>query len=137
MSEEERAPLQQITDEIENAVGDLFVVQDVTFGVPQDPKAIRLRGHLNAPSHQAHPKIADRLRKMGYTAVLRHDPDTDLDVLLAMPGVLPEKSDARPWVNIVLYVLTVLSTLFVGASWSEQVPAGADTMWLLKHLWLG
>ena len=137
MSEEERTPLQQIAEEIEDAVGHLFSVQDVTLGVPKDPKAIRLRGRLNAPSHQAHPKIAERLREMGYTAVLRHDPESDLDVLLAVPGVMPEKSDARPWVSIVLYVLTVLSTLFVGASWSDQVPAGADAIWLLKHLWLG
>jgi len=137
MSDEERAPSQQVADEIENAVGDLFAVQDVTLGVPEHPKAIRLRGYLRAPSHEAHPKIADRLRKLEYTAVLRHDPDSKLDVLLAMPGVLPEKSDARPWVNIVLYVLTVLSTLFVGVTWSGQVPAGADIVWILKHLWLG
>lgn len=137
MPDEERASLHQIAEEIEDAIGHLFSVHDVTLGVPQQPKAIRLRGRLNAPSHQAHPKIAARLRQMGYTAVLRHDPESDLDVLLAVPGVLPEKSDARPWVNIILYVLTVLSTLFVGASWSNQVPAGADEIWLLKHLWLG
>jgi len=137
MSDDVRSPLQRAADEIENAVGHLFTAQDVTLGIPQQPDAIRLRGHLNVPSHQAYPQIADRLRKIGYTAELRHDSDSDLDVLLAVPGVMPQKSDARPWVNIVLYVLTVLSTLFVGASWSNQVPPGADEIWLLKHLWLG
>ena len=137
MSDDVRSPLQRAADEIENAMGHLFTVQDVTLGIPQQPDAIRLRGHLNVPSHQAYPQIADRIRKIGYTAELRHDSESDLDVLLAVPGVMPQKSDARPWVNIVLYVLTVLSTLFVGASWSNQVPAGADEIWLLKHLWLG
>ena len=137
MSDEVRTPLQQSADEIEKAIGHLFTVQDVTLGIPQQPDAIRLRGHLNAPSHRAYPQIAERIRKIGYTATLRHDSNSGLDVLLAMPGVMPQKSTARPWVNIVLYVLTVLSTLFVGASWSDQVPAGADEIWLLKHLWLG
>jgi membrane-associated protease RseP (regulator of RpoE activity) len=137
MSDEVRSPLQRAADEIENAVGHLFTVQDVTLGIPQQPDAIRLRGHLNVPSHQAYPQIAARLREMEYTVELRHDPESDLDVLLAVPGVMPQKSDARPWVNIVLFVLTVLSTLFVGASWSNQVPAGADEIWLLKHLWIG
>ena len=137
MSDDMRPPLQQAAGEIENAVGHLFTVHDLTLGVPDQPHAIRLRGHLNVPSHQAYPQIADRLREMGYTAVLRHDPESDLDVLLAVPGVMPQTSSGRPWVNIVLYVLTVLSTLFVGASWSDQVPAGADTIWLLTHLWLG
>jgi membrane-associated protease RseP (regulator of RpoE activity) len=137
MSDEVRSPLQRAADEIENAVGHLFTVQDVTLGIPQQPDAIRLRGHLNVPSHQAYPQIAARLREMEYTVELRHDPESDLDVLLAVPGVMPQKSDARPWVNIVLFVLTVLSTLFVGASWSNQIPAGADEIWLLKHLWIG
>jgi membrane-associated protease RseP (regulator of RpoE activity) len=129
--------MQRVADEIEHAVGHLFTVHDVTLGIPEQPDAIRLRGHLNVPSHQAYPQIADRIRKIGYTTALRHDSESGLDVLLAVPGVLPQKSDARRWVNIVLYLLTVLSTLFVGASWSDQVPAGADELWLLQHLWLG
>ena len=137
MSDDVRSPMQQVADEIESAVGHLFTVQDVTHGIPQQPDAIRLRGHLNAPSHEAYPQIAERIRELGYTTSLRHDAESGLDVLLALPGVLPQKSDARSWVNIVLYLLTVLSTLFVGATGSDQVPAGADLIWILKHLWLG
>lgn len=137
MSDDARPPLQQAAGEIEKAVGQLFTVYDLTLGTPDQPYALRFRGHLNVPSHQAYPQIAGHLRKLGYTAVLRHDAESGLDILLALPGVMPQESGARPWVNIVLYVLTVLSTLFVGASWSDQVPPGADAMWLLTHLWLG
>ena len=105
--------------------------------IPDQLETIRLRGHLRIPSDQAYAKIAARLRKLQYTAVLRHDEDHDLDVLLAMPGVMPEESGSRVWVNVLLYVLTILSTLFVGVTWSDQVPPDADLIWLLTHLWLG
>ena len=137
MTDDGRSPLQRAAAEIEDAVGHLFTVHDVTLGIPHQPDAIRLRGHLNAPSHRAYPQMAQRIRKLGYTAELRHDAESNLDILLATPGVMPQKSDARIWVNLVLFVLTVLSTLFVGASWSGKIPAGADGIWFLTHLWLG
>jgi membrane-associated protease RseP (regulator of RpoE activity) len=137
MLDDEKSPLQRAAEEIEQAVAHLFTIHDVTLGIPEQRDAIRLRGHLRVPSHQAYTQIAARLRKMDYTAVLRHDPESDLDVLLAVPGVMPEESGTRPWVNILLFVLTVLSTLFVGATWSDQVPPGADELWLLTHLWIG
>lgn len=137
MSDDLKSPAQVVAGKMEDAVGHLFTTHDVTLGIPQQPEAIRLRGHLNVPSHKAYPQIAERFRELGYTAVLRHDADSELDVLLAVPGVMPRESGTRRWVNIVLYVLTVLSTLFVGAMWSDKVPQDVDMIWLLKHLWLG
>lgn len=137
MLDDAMPPLQQTAEEIEKAVSHVFTIHDVTLGTPQEPETIRLRGQLQVPSHQAYPEIAVSLRELGYTGILRHDPENDLDVLLVTPGVLPEESGSRAWVNIVLYVLTVLSTLFVGATWSDLVPPDADLVWILTHLWVG
>lgn len=137
MPDDAKPPLQQTAEEIERAVSHVFTVHDVTLGIPQQPEIIRLRGQLQIPSHKAYPQIADSLRELGYTAVLRHDSETDLDVLMATPGVLPQESGSRPWVSILLYVLTILSTLFVGATWSDLVPPDADLSWILTHLWVG
>lgn len=131
------APREQAARDVEAAVADLFFVQDVTLGTPDQPETIRLRGHLQVPSDQAYPKIASRLREIGYTAVLRHESELDLDVLLAVPGVQPGESSSRLWVNAVLFALTILSTLFVGATWSDLVPPDADLGWILTHLWVG
>jgi membrane-associated protease RseP (regulator of RpoE activity) len=60
-----------------------------------------------------------------------------MDVLLAVPGVQPQTTSSRHWINVLLYILTILSTLFVGATWSDQAPANADLMWLVTHLWIG
>jgi Zn-dependent protease len=130
-------PLQQAARELQTAVADLFEVRDVTMGISGEPETICLRGRLLAPSEQAYPKIAARLRELGYTALLRRDADVRLDVLLAMPGVLPTETKSRLWLNALLYALTILSTLFVGLSWSDQVPPDADLVWMLSHLWLG
>jgi len=137
MVDDARPPRQRVAGEIERAIDDLFETHDVTLGIPQQPDVIRLRGRLLAASHQAYPQIANRLRAMNYTAVLRQEPGSDQDVLLVSPGVLPQESGTRPWLNLLLFVLTILSTLFVGATWSDQIPPGADTVWILTHLWVG
>lgn len=141
MSDDLKTPLQQTAERIERAVADLFAVQDVMLGVPGQPDVVRLRGELQAPSERAYPPLAGRLREMGYTAVLRRDDENDLDVLLALPGVQPQESGGRLWINALLYLLTIAATLYVGAGYSDRVPTNlsdAETLlWPLTHLWLG
>jgi membrane-associated protease RseP (regulator of RpoE activity) len=134
---DDKLPSQQVARHLEEAVAGFFTVQDVTLGVPEQPGAIRLRGHLQMPSDRAFPQISDRFRDLGYTALLRSDPEQDLHVLLAVPGVQPQESRSRLWLNALLYLLTILSTLFVGATWSDQLPAEADLGWILTHIWIG
>jgi membrane-associated protease RseP (regulator of RpoE activity) len=137
MSDEQRVSTQRTASRLEAAIEDLFVVRDVTLGIPDHPDTIRFRGVLQAPSDQAYPRIAAHFREMGYTAYLRHDPDGDDQVLLAEPGVLPQQGGSRIWLNVLLYAVTILSTLFVGATWSDQLPPDADLGWILTHLWVG
>jgi membrane-associated protease RseP (regulator of RpoE activity) len=131
MYDDVKSPAQRTAERVEKAISDVFVVQDVTLGISGQPETIRLRGYLQVASEDAYQTIATRLRDMGYTAVLRHDPDHDLDVLLVTPGLLPQESGGRLWINLLLYVLTILATLFVGATWSDQVPPNADLAWLV------
>jgi len=137
MFDDEKSPLVRAADQIERAVADVFDVHDTTLGMPGQLDTIRLRGHLRVPSDKAYPRIAERLQALGYTAILRHDEEQDLDVLLAVPGTMPQESGTRLWLNLLLFVLTILATLFVGATWSDQVPPTADLTWVLTHLWVG
>ena len=122
--------------EVEQAVADLFSAQDITLGVPEHQKAIRLRGYLQVPSEKAYPRIAERLRQMDYTAILRHDPETGLDELVAVPGALPQVERSRLWVHGALLLATIVTTLYVGAGMSEARPAD-DLWWPLFNLWKG
>jgi membrane-associated protease RseP (regulator of RpoE activity) len=137
MLDDSKSSMQRTAERVEAAVADLFSVHDLTLGIQGQSETIRLRGQLLLASERAYPTIAARLRELGYTAELHHDPDHDLDVLLAVPGVMPQQSGSRIGINVLLYVLTVLAVLFVGATWSDQVPPGADLTWLLTHLWIG
>ncbi len=136
MFEDARSPIQRTADEIEKAVGHLFAVHSVTLGIPGQPEAIRLRGHLQVPSDQAFPTIADRLRELGYTAHLRHDPEQKLDELLAMPGVSPQAARPRLRIHALLFGATVLTTLYVGAGMLEARPVD-DLWWPLFNFWKG
>ena len=137
MFDKDSPPLARAAQRLEGAVADLFTVHDTTLGIAGLPEAIRFRGHLQVAAHQAYDKIATRLQEMDYTPRLQHDPETDMDVLLMVPGAQRVAIRPRLWINALLFVLTILSTLFVGATWSDKVPPDADLAWVLTHLWVG
>jgi Zn-dependent protease len=137
MPDDGQSTLQRTASQLQQAVGGFFAVHDVTLGIPGQPETIRLRGKLQIPSEEAYPQIAARFREMGYTTYLRDDPDHDLQVLLAVPEAEPQEVKSRVWLNALLFVLTILSTLFVGVFSSDSVPPDADLVWLLTHLWIG
>lgn len=129
-----------LTRQLQNAVGDVFAVHDVTVGQGvvgglisrQALQAVRLRGRLLVDSERAYPIVAQRFRDLGHTPLLRRE--DGMDVILALPGGLPQ-SEARPWLAGGLFVATVLSMLFawmwLGASFQE---AGQYTASLLTIL---
>ena len=97
---------------LRNELQDQFAIGPMTYPVsPEQP--IRFGGRLLSTAEQAFPIINARFRRHGYTLVLRRAGDED--VVLAMPGVTKAKP-SRAWINGVLFVLTLLTTLFIGAS---------------------
>ena len=125
---------------LQDAVGDVFSVHDVTVGQGivgglisrRTLQAVRLRGRLLTDSEQAYRIVAQRFRDLGYTPLFRRE--DDMDVILALPGGLPQ-SEARLWLAGGLFIATVLSMLFawamLGASLRE---AGQYTASLLTIL---
>lgn len=86
--------------------------------VPRDLRqgALTLRGRLRTPSHDAFPAWTAALRPLGYTPMLRHDPAGGpgaviVTIIVGVPPHVP----SRPWINITLFVLTLISTLFTGS----------------------
>ena len=123
--------------QLRSAAQPVMTVEDVTQGVPSpyarparndDPLAVargdsvRLRGRLSVASTQAFDWLSDQFAPLGFTPVLRKDADGEHDVVVAMSGQFAGASQ-RIGVAAVLFALTVLSVVYVGAQLSADVYA--------------
>jgi membrane-associated protease RseP (regulator of RpoE activity) len=80
----------------------------------QHDGVIVLRGKLRLPSHQVFPSWLKQFNDLGYTPILRPDPAVANGVSLHIIPGAARKRPARAWINLVLFLVTLLSTLFVG-----------------------
>jgi membrane-associated protease RseP (regulator of RpoE activity) len=101
---------------VREALSDLFEVHEVTLGRHGEA---RLRGRLLRPADEAYELAAKRLQLLGYTPLFRRQGDDD--IVFALPHLL-QSPPSRRWPGLVLFGLTVLSTLLVGASMAGWVP---------------
>jgi membrane-associated protease RseP (regulator of RpoE activity) len=120
---------------------DLFALQDVTMDWPQ-PGFVRFRGRFMCDLADCFDELRTRFERHGFTPSVRREellldsegqPDSfamsaDEIVLLAMPAVFAP-TPSRWSINLVLFLLTILTTLFAGAL---HDPAFTGT-----ELWLG
>lgn len=106
-------------------IGDLFTMDSVTLDYPY-PGHARLRGRFLCDLADCFQELRGRFERHGFTPFIREEAGEP--VLLVMPGVFaPEKSN---WVvNLLLFVATILTTLFVGAAGEEGFTG--------YQLWLG
>jgi membrane-associated protease RseP (regulator of RpoE activity) len=76
-------------------------------------EALRLRGRLLLEPDAAYRAVAPRFRELGYTAMLNGEPHAAQ--LTAIPGVIAP-APSRLWLALLLFAITVLSTIFIGGA---------------------
>jgi membrane-associated protease RseP (regulator of RpoE activity) len=103
--------------ELVAATADVMMVEDVTEGMPPG-NAVRLRGRLLAPPDEAWQRLADRLRPLGRTPVLRKNQDGVGEEVLVLPVTFTHARQ-RVGLALALFAATMLSCLFVGAQMVE------------------
>src|SRR5690554_6288772 len=106
-------PLIDTTALLRSAASQFMHISDTTVGEGQD-YAVRFRGRLLMESTAAYRQAAESFRPLGFTPLFRKEGDTH--VVLAVPGAVNPPA-SNPVVNLVLFILTVLSVLFTGASY--------------------
>ena len=93
---------------------------------PEKQGVLLVRGRLLRPSHEVFPRWREALARLGYTPTLRSAAEEgdvasahydDVYVRILQGVVHPGRS--RAWINAVLFVLTVVSTLFVGSLYGD------------------
>ncbi|MBX3014417.1 MAG: site-2 protease family protein [Caldilineaceae bacterium] len=107
---------QKLAHEIRTMVADDLAIESVQTTRDQRQGAVVVQGRLLRPSHQVFTRWLTLLNQRGYTPMLRSQPgggpaEVKLHILA---GVAP-KQPSNPWVNVILFVLTLISTLWVGS----------------------
>lgn len=94
-------------------VSRIFRIDDFTLGDPARGLVARYRGHLiGEDSATAYDQLADSLKPYDITPLFRLDHGQQVVFLVPKK---PDPKPARASVNIVLFILTVLSVMLVGA----------------------
>ncbi len=125
------------TEVLNNLVGRVFRIEDVTLGEPARGLVARYRGQLfSEDTAAAYDQLADSLKQYEITPLFRMDQGRQVIYLV------PKRPDPRPTrvsVNIILFILTVLSVMLVGAEQpvAPSSPGIGQVIALLKSLLSG
>lgn len=120
-------PLEAVQD-LRNDIVDLFQVFDTTLDDPE-PGYVRFRGQfLQDPAH-CFDELRARFERHGFTPMIKKQ--NDRAVLIAFPAVFRPR-ESNPAINLLLLLTTILTTLFVGASYNATT---ANEMFMLWRGW--
>jgi membrane-associated protease RseP (regulator of RpoE activity) len=113
---------------LRHEIADLFVVYDTSLDQPE-PGYVRFRGKFLVDTAVCFDDLRARFEKHGFTPMIRQEKDRT--ALIALPIVFDPPA-SQWWINLLLFIATVLSTLFVGATYET-----GDSEAALRALWLG
>lgn len=117
-------PLEAI-EPLRNSIADLFVVSDTTLDQPEFGY-VRFRGRFIIDPADCFDDLRTRFEQHGFTPMIRHD--ADRIALIGMPVVF--KSTRSNWqINLLMLILTVASTLWVGAGGPSTLSETLENGW--------
>jgi membrane-associated protease RseP (regulator of RpoE activity) len=107
-------------------VGRIFSIEDVTVGNPQKDYIVRYRGRLRGEdSEAAYDQLAEQLKPYNITPLFRWDEDRH--AILLVPGK-PTPRAGNPAVNLLMFILTLISVLLMGAFYGMEGPMPSDLL---------
>lgn len=110
------------TEVLTSLVARVFRVEDVTAGDPEKGPQWRYRGHLlNDDSVSAYDQLAASVKPYGLTPLFRQEKGEQVIYLVSSP---PKQKPANPWVNVILFVITIFSVMLAGTFLAGETPEG-------------
>jgi len=100
-------------EQITPIVARVLNIEDITTGGAEDKYLFRYRGKLYGESSTSYAQLSDNLRPFDITPMFRDEDGTH--TILLMDGTV-KPSPSKKWVNLVLFLLTILS-MIVGYTW--------------------
>lgn len=100
-------------DLLTHHVSRVFHIEDVTAGNPKEWIA-RYRGHiLSEDTVTAYDQLADSVRQYNITPLFRKEADGK-QLIFLVPSQSPPRATARVYINVILFILTVISVMLTG-----------------------
>lgn len=106
-------------EQLTRTVAQVMRIDDVTTGDPQKTYLVRYRGQIQGDTSQAYERLAAQLKTYQLTPLFRNEKDQHAIILLQ--GLIEPKA-SNPWVNLILFLFTLLSVIFAGALYSYSGP---------------
>lgn len=104
-------------------IGKYLKIDDITAGSVKEAYLLRYRGQLKGDSAEAYATMAADLKPYNVMPLFRREKEQD--VVLLVNGVI-NPTASNPWINLGLFLATVLSVLYAGALYSYRGPAPND-----------
>lgn len=124
--------------EITRHVKQIFDIHSVTSGGAKQGYHARYTGRLTAAdSEAAYDQLAAAVKPMGLVPLFR---EVEKEQVIIIINELPEPKIGPVWVNILLFVLTILSVMFTGAGFASTEmtsPFQLSFMGFIRYLLTG
>lgn len=119
-------PEAEMIDRLQQALSGVFVVEGVRTLEGGAKPLVEFEGRLAGDEQDMlFDKLVERFARLSYTPML--EARDGQHVILALPGI-PDGRTGKPWVNVVLFVLTALSVLLTGVL-NEMGADGQFVLW--------
>lgn len=129
-STNEQVSAQAHLKRLRETLDDFMEVETVRILSSDAQPSVEFEGHLYR-QNGAFEALFQRFRELGYTPTLR-ETEEGVEVLRAVPGTIEEENQGKPWVNLLLFLATLLSVLFIGAA-----NEGGNPLQNFSDIWLG
>lgn len=122
-------------DVLTSHVSKIFRIDDVTGGDPRQWVA-RYRGHLvGDDSAAAYDQLAAAVQPHGLTPLFRKEDGRH--VIYLAPSMVIPKTSSRAIINVVLFILTILSMMLTGADVPQSAAASGSILVMFKYIFTG
>lgn len=122
----------EVRDDVSLLVARHFDIEQTITGGGKYPFLIRFVGRLTSDSEQAYLALSRDLKRYKITPLFLEEKGQQ--IIQLMPALVkPKKSN--PWINLIFFVLTLISMLLAGALYSYQGPEPDSTLGYFQLVW--
>jgi membrane-associated protease RseP (regulator of RpoE activity) len=117
MHDHPQDPLPVDENQITQLVRDIFAIRGITSGGSKQGFRMQFNGQLTSEdSEAAYDHLAEALDPLGLIPLFRQGEEEQIILVVDAP---PEKKPGPVWVNVLLFLLTILSVMFTGAGFAQ------------------